>query len=311
MDKQNIAVLLLITAVVTAIAVPALSGLLEPYALTALFFVICFSLISFADQSGSDLFSFDKTTLVTVGWQQFILPSLILALAVLADLPNQLTTLLLVSSCAGALFASPTLAGILNLERHHALKSMLLSTLLMPVSMYLFLSVLNEAHTQLDLALYLKRAAIYLGVPIAILMGYRAIMRLLSTKMTDGIQNYSHWASFLSLLIFGVGIMHPVAKSFATEPYHVLFYLSLVSVMSILMFVLTAIVMHSLGMRAALTAAISSGFRNVGLSLALLGGMIDTDLELYVGLSMLPIFIAPAIMRLMMSKQSTIPLARA
>ncbi len=297
-DKQTIAVMLLALGVFVAILVEPLSSLLSPIALHALFVVICLSMIPFADRAGGDLLSVDRRAWLLVGWQQAILPGIVLSIGILADFPDQVVSLMIVTACAGALFAAPMLAGLLDLNRQRALQSMILSTLCMPASLYLFLSLHHGAHVQLDLNEYIQRAIIFLGTPVVVLFAYRFVSRSLSAHAAKKVEEGSYWGSILALLVFGMGITHPVAVQMYTDPGLVVFYLSIVSVLSVGMYVLTVVVMHSYGIREAMTAGILSGFRNVGLSFALVGDMLGSELALYVGLSMLPIFIAPAVIRM-------------
>ena len=297
-DKQTIAVMLLAVGVVLAILVEPLSQFLSPIALHALLVVICLSMIPFADGADRDLLAVDRRAWLLVGWQQFVLPSIVLAIGILAEFPDQVVSLMIVTACAGALFAAPMLAGLLDLNRQRALQSMILSTLCMPASLYFFLSIHHGAHVHLDLNEYIQRAVIFLGTPFVVLLGYRLICRSLAPGVAKTIENGSYWGSILALLVFGMGITHPVAVQMYANPALVVFYLTIVSVLSIGMYVLTVIVMHSYGIKEAMTAGILSGFRNVGLSFALVGDMLGSGLALYVGLSMLPIFLAPAVIRL-------------
>jgi hypothetical protein len=56
--------------------------------------------------------------------------------------------------------------------------------------------------------------------------------------------------------------------------------------------------MYRLGINSALTASIVSGFRNVGLGLVLIQGSASNETAAYVGVSQIPIFLAPLMMRL-------------
>jgi hypothetical protein len=81
-------------------------------------------------------------------------------------------------------------------------------------------------------------------------------------------------------------------------------YLSIVIVLGAGMAYLTAIVMYRQGMSDALTASIVSGFRNVGLGFVLLSGVSSEHTAAYVGVSQIPIFLAPLVLSfLVKSKQ--------
>lgn len=297
-DKQTIAVSLLALGVIVAILVEPLSAMLSPIALPALFVVICLSMIPFADRAGEELLTVDRRAWTLVGWQQVLLPAIVLSIGILAEFPDPVVSLMIVTACAGSLFAAPMLAGLLDLNRQRALQSMILSTLCMPASLYLFLGLHHGAHVQLDLNEYIQRAVIFLGTPIVVLFAYRAITRSIRSTVAKSIEEGSYWVSIAALMVFGIGISHPVAVQLHTDPVLVAFYLFIVTVLSVGMYVLTVVVMHAHGIKEAMTAGILSGFRNVGLSFALVGNMLGSELALYVGVSMLPIFLAPAVIRL-------------
>ncbi|MGI9421836.1 MAG: hypothetical protein ACR2PA_01430 [Hyphomicrobiaceae bacterium] len=298
-DIQTVGAGLLAACTIGALFAPAISSLLAPNALNALFLVVVLSLISLVEGSKSNLLLMDKRTWIIVAWQQLVLPSIVLAIAILAEIPNKTASLMIVTACAGSLFASPMLAGLLDLNRRRALQAMILSTLVMPATLYMFLTVLNGDHAELDLYEYVRHGTIYLAIPIAILWIYAFLVRFLRPTVVSVIAEGSRWGSLVALLVFVVGIMEPVSQHLHTNLNLIVFYLSIVSALSIGMYLLTVIVMYRFGIREAMTAGVLSGFRNVGLCFALVGDMLGPELALYVGLSMIPVAVAPAAIRLM------------
>jgi hypothetical protein len=103
-------------------------------------------------------------------------------------------------------------------------------------------------------------------------------------------------------MVFGLGIVGPAAKMLADEPVRFLTFLAIVTTLGAGMAILTTIVMYRQGMTNALTASIVSGFRNVGLGFVLIQGSANSDTAAYVGISQIPIFIAPLIMRLFIAR---------
>lgn len=303
-DKsQTLSVMLLALGIIIALFNPKLTAIFQPFAMTALFFVIILSVVSFADNKRQSLMSIDRKTWLISGWQQIVLPGLVLALGILAELPTHIVTMMIVTACAGSLFASPMMAGLLNLDRNQTVKSMIVSTLWTPVSLYVFLSLLYESGVQLDVSIYAQRAVVFLVVPFIFLLIYRIITRRLPEAAVEKFESGSRWGSVIALLIFGMGVVHPVAENLHTQPFTILLYLVIVSVLSFGMFLLTTIIFYRLGSKAALTAGVINGFRNVGLCMALVSDMLAPDLTLYVGVSMLPIFLAPAIIKLVTMQQ--------
>lgn len=282
--------------------VPGLTGALEPYALKALFLVIVFSLLPFARMPARELFVFDQSVIRIVAWQLLLLPALVISLGVLANLPDYITAMMIVTACSGALFASPAIASLLKLDTRQALHCMILSTAVMPVSLFVFLSAFHTESVVLDLVTYAKRAAIYLIVPFGVMVAVRPIIRRLQGATLARLEVGSRWAMVMALLVFGIGIMHAVSEEVMTNPAKVIFYFALTTSLAAGMMMATTIVMYRRGMTEAMTAGIVSGFRNIGLGFALVGDMFGPELSVYVGISMIPVFVAPFAIRVLTSR---------
>ena len=105
----------------------------------------------------------------------------------------------------------------------------------------------------------------------------------------------------MALMIFGLGIVGPAVDMLWHQPLRFATYLFIVTSLGAGMAFLTTIVMYRQGMNNALTASIVSGFRNVGLGFVLIQGSANADTAAYVGISQIPIFFAPLIMRMFIS----------
>ena len=140
---------LLAGTITAGFMVPGLSEHFAPFALPALFCMIVASLIPMARLKLEEVFSLEVDILKTVFWQLFVLPTIILAAAYLAKLDPSIVTLMAVTACAGSLFASPALADLLGLNQRKALQCMVLSTFIMPVSYFLFMTVIM--HLEVDI----------------------------------------------------------------------------------------------------------------------------------------------------------------
>lgn len=296
-EERTIAAGILAVGVMIGLLVPPITRFFEPYALPGLFLVMVFSLIPFARLEREDLFSVDPAVWRMVLWQQLLLPCLVIAAGVLAQFPDTVIALMIVTACAGSLFAAPALAELLSLDRRRALQCMVLSTLIMPASLYAFLSTFLGFNVELNFIEYTKRALLFLIIPFTIFAIYRVVVRRLPEIAAEHINGVGRWGSIVSLLIFGIGVMGSVSTQVYINPLKIAFYLIIASSVAAGMLAITTIVMYRHGFNEALTAGILSGFRNVGLGYALVGDMIGPELAPYVGVSMLPIFIAPLVIR--------------
>jgi hypothetical protein len=301
LEQRSMTAVILALGITCGIAVPGVAKACEPIALHSLFLVVVLSLVAFARIPAEELVRIDHKTIRIVAWQQLVVPGLVMAASIIARISENVILLLLVTACAGSLFASPALAQILKLDRQRALQGMLLSTLVMPVSLYVFLALLRGDHVSLDFKAYAWRALIFLVLPLVLFAIYRAVAVRLSTQASDRIESFSRWGTIAVLLVFGIGMMHPVAMEIRTNPTVVVFHLALAVGMSVALFSLTAIVMYRYGAIEALTGSVLGAFRNIGLGFALIGDMVGPELDVYVGVSMLPIFIGPVIMQLVLA----------
>lgn len=299
-EERTIAVLVLASGIFIGLAIPSVADMLKPWALPALFLVIVFSLVPFARLPVPDLFAVNRDMLRIVLWQQVVLPCIVIAAGIVARFPDSIILLMIVTACSGSLFSSPALAEILLLDRRRALQAMVLSTLFMPVSLYLFLSAFLGVQAQLDFSAYLLRTLVFLVVPFALMVAWRPVAMKMSEATSVKVGFASRWATIIALLVFGTGLMSAVSDKLEGEATKLLFLLVLAALLCVIMMGLTTIVMHRFGQREALTASIVAGFRNIGLGFALVGEMIGPDLAVYAGISLLPVFVAPLILRLTM-----------
>ncbi len=306
LDERTFALLLIACSIIVGISSPSLATRLEPIALPALFLVVLASLVPFAQRAPRDLIAINRNVMRVLCWQQLVLPSLVIALGILCRLPDHIISLLVVTACSGALFAAPALAALLDLNQRQSLQSMVLSTLLMPITLYMFLGLisLQTGTIHLELEVYSLRILIYLGVPALLFLGYRRVDRALTSTGRRNAEMMARWTVVFALAVFGIGMMKSVAERVITNPKQVYFFFCLTTVLCVSMLLFTTIVMYRFGRTDALTAALVSGFRNVGLGYALIGDMMGPDLSVYVGVGLLPVFIAPLILRLMASRRA-------
>ncbi|MEZ5856589.1 MAG: hypothetical protein R3D67_18270 [Hyphomicrobiaceae bacterium] len=299
-EERTLAVLVLASGIFVGLAAPGVADALRPWALTALFFVSVFSFIPFAQLPTTTLFAPDREVAHVVCWQQVILPCIAIAAGIVARFPDSVIVLMIVTVCSGSLFSSPALAEILGLDQKRTLQGMMLSTLVTPISLFAFLTIFHGAQANLDIAAFAVRTLIFLITPFLILITWRTVMLRVGSKDSRKIASAFRWATIIALLVFGTGLMSSVSDKLASDPSRVLFLMALATALCLLMMVLTIIVMHRLGKSFALTASVLAAFRNIGLGFALVGDAIGEDLAVYAGVSLLPMFIAPLIMRLVM-----------
>lgn len=301
--ERTIACWLLAGAILAGLFIPGLSEAFKPYSLVSLFTLIVMSLLPMGRMDVSEVFTLDSKVWKVVLWQLLGLPSIVVAAAHLARIDPTITMLLVTTASAGSLFASPTFAELLQVNKQRAIQCMVLSTFLMPLSYFVFFTLVLHAKVSLDLAVYLDRCMIFLVAPLGLFLIYMGISTGLRPQIAETIERVSRRSTIIALIIFGVGLLGPARDLMYTDFNRFLLYLVVVNALGIGMAYLTVVVMFRQGMNDALTASIVSGFRNVGLGFILLSGVSGVSTAQYVGVSQIPIFLAPLALSLLMRKQ--------
>lgn len=305
LEQRTLLLAILALAILSGLTVPSVTLALQPYAMDALLWVVVLSLVPFARLPVSHLIAADNSVWRLVVWQQVFLPCLVVAIGTLADFPQTIIQLMTVSACAGSLFASPMLAELLGLDRRHAVQCMVVSTIVMPASLWVCLSAFHEVKVALNLAEYALRVALFLGFPFAVFIVYGQVAARIPDRASSVIESTARWGSILALMVFGLGMMNSVSGLLAENPSKAILMLSLATCLTAGMFLLTMIVMYRYGLEIALTTGILSGFRNVGLGYALVGDALGSDLAAFIGLSMIPMFISPMIIRILILQNAS------
>jgi hypothetical protein len=243
-----------------------------------------------------EVFSLDRNVWRVVIWQLLVLPSLVVAAAHLAKVNGLITALMVTTASAGSLFASPTFAELLQVNKQRALQCMILSTFLMPISYFVFFTLVLHSTVSIDIASFLNRCTIFLALPLGLFLVYMGFARALPDRLVQNIEGASRRLTILALVIFGLGIVGPARDLLWTNFELFSLYLIVVMALGAGMAYLTAVVMYRQGINDAITASIVSGFRNVGLGFVLLSGVSTADTAVYVGISQIPIFLAPLVL---------------
>jgi hypothetical protein len=294
----------LAATIAAGLFVKGLSAILAPYALPALFIMIIASLVPMARLKLEEIFSLELDVLRIVFWQLFVLPSIMIAATYLLKVSPNIVNLMAVTACAGSLFASPALADLLGLNQRKALQCMVLSTFVMPGSYFVFFTIVMHAAVEIQIADFVGRTAVFLLLPAAIFLFYSAYAESMNVALVEKIESVARWVTIIALMIFGLGIIGPAAKLLADDPRRFAIFLVIVTALGASMAFLTTIVMYRQGITNALTASIVAGFRNVGLGFVLIQGSASDETAAYVGISQIPIFIAPLLMRLFITESA-------
>ena len=302
---------LAVSAVIAAgmamgLLVPGLADGLRSMLLPSLFVIVLASLLPFRSVAIGKLASLNGHVVLVVLWLQGALPVLVFAGSLALDVPIAIMPYIMLSACSGAVFASPALAGLFGLDRDHAARIMILSTLLMPVSLSVFVGPMVGLDNAQAFATFGQRVVLFLVVPGVIVFAVRAVETMFAKRTTlvcdadcvSRLDVYATRASMLGLSVFAAAIMAGVAESAANDPGHALSLFTGALLVNVGMMVVTRLALTPLGAAVAHTASIIAMTRNVGLAYAMTATFFGPELAQYVALCQVPLLIGPVIVRL-------------
>ncbi|MEL6503013.1 MAG: hypothetical protein AAFO61_05310 [Pseudomonadota bacterium] len=286
--------------------VPGLADALAPAVLSSLFVIVLSSLVPFRSMLSKQLLNLNGSLLRVVGWLQLALPVLVYTLSIVLNVPKDIVPFVLLSACSGAVFASPALAHLFGLDRGQAARIMILSTVLMPISLSIFVGPLVGLDNLLAFEAFGLRVAIFLLLPLLFVLVLRGFERVMNRKNSASvseaastrIDTYATRVGMMALAVFAAGIMQGVAEGWANDPGVTLALFAGALTVNLGMMFATRLALHPLGSDVAHTASIIAMTRNVGLAYAMTASFFGPSLAQYVALCQVPLLIGPVVMRL-------------
>ena len=298
LDARTLASVIIVLGMLAGLSVPHLAELAAPFVMPALFILGVASLTPLRDALPKFIAHIDKCLVAGVVWLQFGLPAVVVVLCIAIGVPAKIAALLLVSATASLVFASPAIAQIIGLDRRCVTHLMIATTLAMPFSLPLFLSPFVDFDGPGIFLLYAERVAIFLVLPLAIVIAMGWALRPRSARTNVAVDQTSHWISVVALGVFAVGITDGVAETFAAHPGEIVSMLVAIVLLGVLMYAATWLVFPAERAKLANVLSIFSLTRNVGLSYAVVGHVFGPELAIYVALCQIPALCLPLILRI-------------
>ena len=289
---------LLAGAVLAGVAFPALSGALLPFIFTALFVVVLCSLSTLEENPTKVLTNIDVFTWTIVSWQMFIVPAVVTVICVIFAVPSVFTMILLATTTAGSVFAGPALVQMAGLNRPLAVRTMVITTFTMPISLLLFGTMNDLLPPDMSFASYLRHIAIYLAIPLLASAVIFKLRSMLSRPVEAHLVRGLNWVSTLALMVFCCGVMSKIRGPDGMHQELLVEYFFLAVGLAALMYVATTVIFSRFGKFDSLTAGMLVANRNVALSFGLMSEIFPDAVMVYVAVAQFPIFMTPFAIRI-------------
>ncbi len=284
-------------ALAIGVAFPQIAMAFYPYMLAALFFIVAFSLNTLDEKPTALLKSFDRLSLLVVGWQMVFIPSVALSLCVILGASSVLTMIMLAVTTAGSVFSSPTLVHMIGLDRVLAMRIMILSTASMPFSLMFFGKLSGVLTFDISFTHYFKQVVYYLVAPMALAYLFWKVRPRLGPRTRRVAKEVMSGGAMLAVVVFTIGVMAPIHITTGGHSNVIPGYAILAASLSLTMYFVTVRCFASFGYRIAMTVAMLAANRNVALSFALLSTIFPSDVIVYLAISQFAIFLSPLVVQ--------------
>ena len=278
--------------------VPGLAEALRPLLLPSLFVIMIASLFPMRNDIGSTLLTRDKRAFAAVTWLQLWLPAGVLAASLILQVPQNIMVFVLFSACCSTVFASPTIARLLDLDQVLATRIMILSTLAAPFSIAVFMGPVVKGIDLASLSVFAERVGLFLIVPMGLVCLLALVERPKLRPAYRAADKASQLTGMIALSIFAIALMDDVPQKFAEDlPLMGAMFVGVIGV-NVGMAVVSVYVFNQAKFETAFLLGLLSMMRNVGLGLAMVSSFFGSELACYIALCQVPLMIVPLFVRL-------------
>jgi hypothetical protein len=295
--------------VFVGIAVPPAGELLKPYVTEAIFALLCLSFLR-VDLSALRVYlRRPALVLAATAWTMVGVPLLVGEIGVLSPLQAQSPDLylaLMLQAVASPMMASPALAAIMGLDSTLVLVTLVITTALVPLTAPLFaFAFLGSGLSLSPLNLGLKLLAILAGSMLVAgairwSMGAAALKR--HASVIDGL-------TVMFLFVFVSAVMGNVAGSLLADPIWALELTLLAFAVFFTLVAATVLIFRKAGYARAMALGLMVSQRNMGLMLAATDGLLPGTTWLYFAFSQFPIYLSPQLLKPIVGRMNSQPIA--
>lgn len=207
---------------------------------------------------------------------------------------DELMLAILGVGATGSLFATPAIVRALGFDALEAMAMTIATTLLLPLALFIPIHFLPMSQGSLDFVTYGLRLLIFIVGPIFISFSLHRLVP--KQALQRGLLKISPY-TILLVFAFPFGLIGSYRGMFDQSVVQALIYLLIAVVLVVFFFAGTFLVYRRAGIQEALTAAITSGNRNVLLTYSIAGALLGPAFLPLAGAMQVPTYILPVITR--------------
>ena len=280
-------------SLVVGISAPPLAAAFRPYLTEIVWALLFFAMMRVDWDAVGRYVRRPLLILLAVAWVVLGAPLVLAPIVTPLDLPAGIEVALILSSATAPILSSPALCIILGLDSALSLLVLVLTTLVVPFSLPIIAIELLDLELGLTTGELMWRLGILIGSAMATAAG---VQKLFGRARVTAAAGPLESCMLITLLVFAVAIMDGIGAVMLDRPVYVLLVVALSFVVNAGMQVYAAVPFLVVGARRALTIAFSAGNRNMAIILAVIPAGTMPDLELYLVLAQVPVFVLPSVL---------------
>ncbi|MCB5162903.1 hypothetical protein [Marinomonas algarum] len=210
------------------------------------------------------------------------------------ELDGNLLLAMVAVAATGSLFATPAIVRALGFDSLHAMAMTIATTLVLPVSIFATLVLFQTESVELDWASYFTRLIVFIFGPMLFsFMVHKVTPDEVLGRFLLKISPYT----ILLVFAFPFGLVGSFRLLFDQDPMMALKYFGIATALCGLFFTLSYFAYRKQGKAEALTAAITSGNRNVLLTYSIAGALLGPAFLPLAGALQIPTYLLPVLTR--------------
>lgn len=280
--------------VFAGVAVPELAALLRPLLTAAVIGTLTAALLRLDWSQFGRFARHPRLPAAIVLWQLAATPLLVWAGAVLAGMPPELRTILVLQGAAPPIGSAAVFAMILGLDGVLAVVGTVASTMLLPFTLTAVVGLLlGGSGLSVDLLAFFSRVALLVATPFVLAWLLRRVLGEAIARHGDDVLG---GINVLLLVVFAIAVMDGVTARLLADPGYVGTLLLAACGATALLHLAGYLLFRRTGVESAYGAALLSGNRNVGLMLVATAGTAGEAFSLYTGIAQIPMYFAPLVL---------------
>lgn len=284
---------LLALGVFIGVALPSLASALKPYIIASVLGCLVGAML---------LLDWDKIRVESrrrgllgafVIWQLLICPVTVWFIADWFGLSSTLTEVVFLQSAAPPIASAAVFLLLLGIDGGLALLVSVFCVLLLPVTLTALMGIFLATALEVSLWEFFARACVMLLMPFIIAWGVRRWFGKTRLQQASGAIS---GLNVLLLIVFAIGVMDGVYVEFVDRTDSAVRLFITAWVMAVILHVAGFAAFSRVGRYEAMTAAMTSGNRNLGVMFAVAATVASSDFALYVGIAQIPMYFVPLLL---------------